>query len=299
MQASLVVGSDSWTVHKRVDEVSVFFTVTDRHRFVHDLMPGDIQVTDDRKPVTKISDFRRQSDLPLRLGLLVDTSGSVNPRFRFEQQASVQFLRKVLRRRLDQVFVLGFSGHVTLSQDFSDDLESLAAGVAALRNGGGTALFDAILSASGKLSAAPDGGPMARVLIVLSDGDDNASRITLNQALDTLQIHDITVYTINTKTASLYARDSGSTARGDAVLKRLAEQSGGRFFSEMDAAGVALAFSTIEEEMRNRYALFYEPADIRDDGRFRRIQIAAGRSGRGFQVHARKGYYSRQSSLNE
>jgi Ca-activated chloride channel homolog len=286
--------SDSWTVRKRVNEVTVFFTATDRHGFIQDLALENISVTDDHKPVAKITGFRRQRDLPLRLGLLVDTSGSVNPRFRFEQQAAIQFLRTIVRRDLDRAFVLGFSDRGSITQDYSDDPELLASGVTALRNGGGTALFDAIGNACDKLATAEiDDEASARIIIVLSDGDDNASSTTLKQALNTAQMREVTVYTINTRIDTLDPHDSNATANGDAALKRLAEQSGGRFFSRMSASGVARAFSAIDQEMRNRYALFYQPNNLIEDGRFRRIRIAARKSGRRFRVHARKGYYAR------
>jgi VWFA-related protein len=175
--------SDPWTVQKRVDEVTVFFTATDGHRFVQDLTQENIRVMDDHKPVGRISAFGHQRDLPQRLGLVVDTSSSVNPHFRFEQQASIQFVRQIVRRGLDQAFVLGFADHANVTQDYSDDPEQLAAGVAALHNGGGTALFDAIYSACEKLTTAKASEPEARILIVLSDGDDNTSRTTLSEYL--------------------------------------------------------------------------------------------------------------------
>jgi VWFA-related protein len=277
-----------------VNEVTIFLTATDRHGFVQDLTQENIRVTDAGKPVAKINAFRHQRDLTLWLGLLVDTSGSVNPRFRFEQQAAIQFLHTIVRRNLDHAFVLGFSDRANVTQDFSDDPVLLTTGVTALHNGGGTALFDAIHEACDKLStAAADEQPIARVLIILSDGDDNASRTTLTQALGMAQVRDVTLYTINTRIDSLYTRDSNATANGDAILKRLAEQSGGRFFSRMTAGGVAKAFSAIEDEMRNRYALFYEPSNLIEDGRFRRVHIAAEKSGQRLRVHARKGYYAR------
>jgi Ca-activated chloride channel family protein len=195
--------SDPWTFQKLVDEVTVSFSVTDGRRFVQDVTQENIRVMDDHKPVVRILAFRHQRDLPLRLGLVVDTSASVNPRFRFEQQAATQFLRKIVRHGLDQAFVLGFADHARITQDYSDDPEQLAAGVAALHNGGGTALFDAIHAAGEKLSGAQGNEPAARVLVVLSDGDDNASRTTLRQAIHMAQIRDITIYTVNTRSETV------------------------------------------------------------------------------------------------
>jgi Ca-activated chloride channel family protein len=296
-QTSLFTSSDSWTLRKRVDEVTVFFTVTDGHKFVSGLTKENIRVTDDRKPVVRISAFGHQSDLPLRLGLLVDTSGSVNPQFRFEQQAAIQFLRQVVRLGPDKAFVLGFANAAHITQDYSDDLEQLAAGVMALRNGGGTALFDAIHSACEKLTTAEDSEPAARILIVLSDGDDNNSKTTLNHAIDEAQMRDVTIYTVDTSTERIGIGQSRQP--GNRALRRLAEETGGTSFSELNKRQLRKAFAAIEKEMRNRYALSYQPSDLKEDGRFRRIQIAAEKSGRRFHVHTRKGYYARLGSSTE
>jgi VWFA-related protein len=248
-------GSDSWTFQKLVDEVTVSFSVADGRRFVQDVTQENIRVRDDHKPVVKILAFRHQRDVPLRLGLLVDTSASVNPRFRFEQQAATQFLHKIVRHGIDQAFVLGFADHAQITQDYSDDPGQLTAGVAALHNGGGTALFDAIRTACEKVSGAQDSEPVARVLVVLSDGDDNTSKTTLNQAINMAQIRDITIYTINTRGETADFSNLGLTAKGDAAMKEIAEQTGGRSFRRMSSRELTRAFSAIDEETRNRYSL--------------------------------------------
>ena len=287
---------DPWTVQKRVDEVTVFFTATDGHKFVQDLTQENIRVTDDHMPVARISAFGYQRELPLRLGLLVDTSASVNPRFRFEQQAATQFLRKIVRRGLDRAFVLGFADHPNLTRDYSDDPEQLAAGVAALRNGGGTALFDSIYGACEKLTTAKAGEMEARILIVLSDGDDNSSRATLSRAIEMAQMRNITIYAINTRIESSDSVYLQGMAKSDAAMKELAAQTGGRSFVEVTNREVIRAFSVIEEEMRNRYSVSYQPGNLQENGRFRRIEIVAEKSGRRFRIHARKGYYARLKS---
>jgi len=246
--------------------------------------------------VARISAFGYQRELPLRLGLLVDTSASVNPRFRFEQQAATQFLRKIVRRGLDRAFVLGFADHPNLTQDYSDDPEQLAAGVAALRNGGGTALFDSIYGACEKLTTAKAGEMEARILIVLSDGDDNSSRATLSRAIEMAQMRNITIYAINTRIESSDSVYLQGMAKSDAAMKELAAQTGGRSFVEVTNREVIRAFSVIEEEMRNRYSVSYQPGNLQENGRFRRIEIVAEKSGRRFRIHARKGYYARLKS---
>jgi Ca-activated chloride channel family protein len=298
--ASLFTSSDSWTLHKRVDEVTIFFTATDHHKFVEGLMKEDIGVRDDGNTITRISAFGSQSDLPLRLGLVVDTSSSVKSRFRVEKQASFQFLRQVMHPGRDQAFVLGFSNHVEMTQDYSDDPERLAAGIAALVNGGGTAFFDAIQNACDRLNTAREGEPAARVLIVLSDGDDNASKSTIAQAIDRAQVRDVTIYSVNTSISRITNNQGEIQSQaGDLALKRLAEETGGRYFSELNKRDLRKAFSAIEKEMRNRYALSYQPSGLQEDGRFRHIKITARKSGRRLQVHSRKGYYARLASSIE
>jgi Ca-activated chloride channel family protein len=294
--ASLITSPDFWTVRKRVNEVTVFFTAKSGHKLVPRLSKEDIRVTDDNKPIARISAFGYQRDLPLRLGLLVDTSNSVNRNFHFEK-ATIQFFRQIVRRDLDRAFVLGFANDVDVTQDYSDDPEQLAAGVMALRNGGGAALFDAIDAACDKFIAKEDSEPTARILIVLSDGDDNSSKASLSLAIEKAQMRDVTIYSMNTKPEET---EMGRTLPpGYVALKQLAEETGGRAFSEKRNSELKKAFSTIEEEMRNRYALSYQPSDLEEDGRFHRIQIAAEKSGRRLRVHTRNGYYARLASSIE
>src|SRR5438477_10741043 len=137
------------TIKKRVDEVNVLFIATDRHgKFVRNLNQGDFSILDDHKPPQSISNFRRDTDLPIELGLLLDTSGSVRSRFDFEEEAAISFLQHTLRPKFDRAFVMGFNGHSQIAQDFTDNVQLLEAGVHGLQNGGGTALYDAIYRAS-------------------------------------------------------------------------------------------------------------------------------------------------------
>src|ERR1700757_1436022 len=136
------------TIRKRVDEVNVLFIATDRHgKFVRNLTQNDFSFLDDHKPVQSIVDFRRETDLPLKMGLLVDVSGSVRTRFDFEQDAATAFLQHTIRAGFDSAFVMGFNAHQQLSQDFTDNVQRLSWGVSSLHNGGGTALYDAIYHA--------------------------------------------------------------------------------------------------------------------------------------------------------
>src|SRR5580765_7233130 len=151
-EASAATGSDSsdpiLTIKARVNEVNVLFIATDhRGKFVRNLNQGDFTILDDHKPPQAIVNFRRETDLPLELGLLVDTSGSVHSRFDFEQEAAVSFLQHTLRANFDKAFVMGFSSHSQVTQEFTDNVQLLETGVRNLRNGGGTAMYDAIYKA--------------------------------------------------------------------------------------------------------------------------------------------------------
>ena len=174
------------TIKKRVDEVNVLFIATDRHgKFVRNLNQNDFSIFDDHKPVQSILNFRRETDLPIELGLLMDVSGSVEGRFGFEKEAATGFLQHIIRPGYDRAFVVGFNKESRLTQDFTDQVPLLAAGVQRLSNGGGTALYDAIYKAcKEKLLREHSDHPIRKAIVVLSDGEDNQSEHTRAQAIE-------------------------------------------------------------------------------------------------------------------
>jgi Ca-activated chloride channel family protein len=277
------------TIKKRVDEVNVLFIATDRHgKFVRDLAENDFAFLDDNKPPQSINNFRRETNLPLQLGLLVDTSGSVRSRFDFEQQATVSFLQQTLRPNYDKAFVMGFSSHSQVSQDFTDNVALLARGVQSLHNGGGTALYDAVYRAChDKLmrDSDKDNGetPTRRAIIIVSDGEDNQSEVSRAQAIEMAQRAEVIIYAISTD-------DSGLILRGDNVLQQLADATGGRAFFPYKMKDIKNSFSAIADELRSQYVVSYRPADFDADGRYRSIAITALK--KDLQVRARKGYYA-------
>src|SRR5437660_2239167 len=136
------------TIRKRVDEVNVLFIATDKHgKFVRNLNQNDFSFLDDHKPVQSIVNFRRETDLPLKMGLLVDVSGSVHTRFEFEQDAANSFMQHVLRPGFDKAFVMGFNATQDLRQDFTDNVHLISQGIHSLHDSGGTALYAAIYHA--------------------------------------------------------------------------------------------------------------------------------------------------------
>jgi Ca-activated chloride channel family protein len=282
-------GSESAEVPKiRVgtNEVNVVFTVTDKHgKRVTDLKQNDFRFVDDSKPVSEIRSFRAEANLPLQVGLLIDASSSVRDRFKFEQESAIEFLNQTVRKRYDLAFVVGFDVTPEVTQDFTDDTEKLGHGVRELRPGGGTAMYDALYYACrDKLLKKPPNGPTRRAIILLSDGDDNQSHVTREEAIEMAQRAETIVYAISTNV-------SGAKGAGDKVLERIADATGGRAFFPFQIRDVANAFAEIQDELRSQYAVSYKPADFKPDGHFRTIEIVAS-DRKNFRVRARRGYYA-------
>src|SRR5215469_15801627 len=275
------------TIQKRVNEVNVLFIAMDKHgKFVRDLQEKDFNILDDHKPPEEVVHFAQQTELPLELGLLIDTSGSVESRFQFEQQAAIGFLQHTIRPNYDHAFVEGFSTHAHLAQDSTDNVTLLATGIEHLENGGGTALYDAIYNAcKDRLMKSDSDHPRRRAIIVVSDGEDNQSEHTLSQAVEMAERAQVLIYAISTD-------DSGLILRGDKHLQQLAEATGGRAFFPFKMKDIKNSFAAIEDELRSQYVISYHPADFEADGRFRPIEITAFK--KDLQVRARKGYFAPQ-----
>jgi VWFA-related protein len=272
-------------IRKRVDEVNVVFTVTDkRGHYVKDLTQNDFRVYDDSKPAESIRSFSRETNLPLRVGLLIDASNSVRDRFKFEQEAAIEFLNQIVRARSDEAFVIGFDTTPEVTQDFTDSTEALSHGVRMLRPGGGTAMYDAIYFACrDKLMKDKSTSATRRAIILLSDGDDNQSRVSREEAVEMAQRAEVIIYAISTNT-------SGLKMRGDKVLEHFADETGGKAFFPFKIQDVADAFSQIQDELRSQYDVSYKPANFEPNGHYRKIEILA--DNKKYKVRARKGYYA-------
>jgi len=276
----------AYLVRKRVDEVNVVFTVTDKHgAFVKDLTAQDFQVLDDNKPPKQVVDFKRETNLPLRVGLLVDASNSIRERFKFEQEAAIEFLAEIVRPKSDRAFVIGFDTTAELTADFTDSTELLSKGVRMLRPGGGTALYDAVYyAARDKLMKAPQAGAVRRAIVLLSDGDDNQSRVTRDEAIEMAQRAEVVIYAISTNA-------SGYKERGDKVLEFMANATGGRAFFPFKIEDVGNAFTQIQDELRSQYSVAYRPAALASDGKYHSIEILA-QNHKSLKVRSRKGYFA-------
>ncbi|WP_263349896.1 VWA domain-containing protein [Acidicapsa acidisoli] len=269
-----------------VNEVNLIFTVTDKHgRFIPNLKQSDFALLDDQKAPARISSFTQQTNLPLRVGIVIDASTSIRSRFQFEQQSATEFLLGVVKSRSDRAFVMGFDSTPDVTQDWTNNLDALQTGVNKLRPGGGTALFDAVYTACRDklLDVSRGQEPVRRAMVLVSDGNDNQSRAYVDDAIKMCQRSETIIYAISTNWTP-------SRGKGDDVLQKMAEATGGRAFFPPSVDEMALGFSSIQEELRSQYALTYTPADFKADGAFRTIYLFA--NDRRYQVRARKGYFS-------
>jgi VWFA-related protein len=283
------------TFHASTDEVAVFFTATDHGKSVTNLTGKDIGIRDDRKPPAAVTGFRNESQLPLRLALVIDTSASIEGRFKFEQEAASNFMQKVVTGQSDLAFVVGFANSVLLVQDFTGDQKLISHAVGQLVPSGGTALWDAVSFAAEKLASHPDDQPIARILVVISDGEDNSSRITLKQAINRAQRGEVAIYAISTREAIAdpsVESPSVSSLVGEHALTALAEFTGGAAFSPGSARRLNGSLAELQQLIRSRYLISYKPALFKRDGQYRSIDIKAEKDGHKLHIYARKGYYA-------
>ena len=279
-------GQQEYTITRQVNEVDLVFTVTDKHgHFISDLKQSDFALLDDQKAPDRVYSFTQQTNLPLRVGIVIDTSTSIRTRFQFEQQAAIEFLLQILKPRSDKGFVMGFDVTPDYKQDWTNNLDLLTTGINALRPGGGTALFDAVYSACRDklLDASRGQEPVRKAMILVSDGDDNQSHAYLDDAIKECQRAETIVYAISTNT-------SPSRDRGDDTLQKIADATGGRAFFPKRLEEMPVSFQDIEDELRSQYALVYKPADFIANGAFRPIYLFC--LDRRYVVRVRKGYFA-------
>ncbi len=272
------------TIRVEVSRVPLLFTVTDKkNRFITDLDREDFRVFDNNKQQT-IKEFVRESDLPLRIGILIDTSNSVRTRFKFEQEAAIEFIRSVLEHEKDRAFLVSFDTRAELMVDFTNNADQLAEGVRALRAGGGTALYDAIYYAC--RDKLPEDWPpeqFRRALVILGDGEDNQSTVTRDMALEMAHKAEAVIYTISTNR-------SGKQVPGDKVLRKFARETGGVSFHPFQAQDLEQSFVNIANELRHQYFILYSPDNFVADGSFHRIEIKP--RVKNASIRVRSGYYA-------
>lgn len=267
-----------------------------RNKFVTDLTQNDFEVFEDGQQ-QRITYFSRQADLPLRIGMLLDTSNSIRERLHFEQDAAIDFLYNVLRHGQDEAFVMTFDNEPEVVQDYSDDMSQLSEVIQKQNAGGGTALNDAIYMASQRLMDAPTPATnpeVRRILVVISDGDDNLSDHALSDAIQMADRAGVSIYTISSNNdwveTDTETPQKTEYTEGDKILKELADETGGRSFFPFRVDDLAQSFLDIGNELRSQYLIGYTPPYKIADGQFHRVDLKVFR--KGLTVRSRKGYYA-------
>ena len=268
-----------------VTRVNMLFTVTDKKgRFVTDLGRDDFLVLENKKPQT-IAEFTAETDLPLRLGILIDTSNSIRDRFKFEQEAATSFILSVVHRGRDKAMVVSFDTSTELVADLIDDTDKLEAAIRGLRAGGGTALYDALYFACrDKLSKDQPRHKFRRAIVIVSDGDDNQSQVSRDQALEMAQKADVVIYAISTNITH-------AETDGDKVLRYLTAETGGQAFFPFKVEDLEQSFENIANELRHQYNVFYRPEPLKADGLYHTVELKV-KGRKDLVVRCRKGYYA-------
>ena len=272
------------TIRIQVNEVNLIFTVTDKKgRFITGLQRQNFGLLDDGREPEAVLRFSQQTNLPLRVGIMLDTSSSIRQRFQFEQDSAIEFLLQILHLN-DRAFVEGFDIQTDLTQGFTNNIDLLNQGIRKLRPGGGTALYDALYkTCRDQMLTLQERGAVRRAIILVSDGDDNYSRAEESDAIKMCQRADTIVYSISTNV-------SPSRDKGDDILRQISDATGGQAFYPVKIEDVAQGFHNIEEELRSQYQLVYRPADFKQDGSFRTIYLQA--LDPRYHVRAQKGYFA-------
>jgi Ca-activated chloride channel family protein len=286
--ASPPQGDQPTRISVEVTRVSMAYSVTDRKgRFVTGLDKEEFEVLENGKPQS-IAEFTAEPTLPLRVAVLIDTSNSIRERFRFEQEAASQFLSEMLRSSADKAMVESFDSTAEVVCDLTENTDKLANAINGLRPGGGTAMYDAIRTASERLAQEQPSYQFRRIIVIVSDGEDNQSRGTRDQALEGAQVADTLIYAISTNNLG-----QGDT-EGDKVLKYFTAQTGGKSYFPFKVEDLSQSFDVIAEEVRHQYNIVYRPDPLLNDGLFHKVEIRV-KGHKELTVRARSGYYARRS----
>lgn len=274
----------TFTLGVRVNLVNLVFTVTDKKgKFITGLKRSDFGLLDDGRPPASVVSFTQQTNLPLRIGIMLDTSSSIRTRFKFEQDSALDFFLQVLHPG-DRAFVEGFDITTDLTQDYTNNIDALNQGIRKLRPGGGTALFDSLYhTCQQQMLTLKEDTAIRKAIILVSDGDDNYSRALETDAIKMCQRSETIVYSISTDT-------SPTRGKGSDVLQAISDATGGRTFFPVKLEDVALGFKDIEEELRSQYSLEYTPSEFKQDGSFRTIYLQS--TNPKYHVRARTGYFA-------
>jgi len=273
------------TYRVSVDLINIFCSVWDKETssFVTNLTKDNFAVYEDNNK-QEILNFSREINLPLTIALLIDTSQSVAPKLKFEQEASTNFFHSVLQEK-DRAMLLEFDSGVTLVQDFTNDINKLAKQIKTLRAAGGTALYDAIYLACDEKLIREMG---RKTIVILSDGEDMSSKYTFEQALEMALKAEATIFAISVNRGGFYG--VGNTKNGDMVMQQFADETGGKVFMPFKVEELESAFQQISRELRSQYNIGYLSNNTQRDGTYRKVDVKVAE--KGLKARFRKGYYA-------
>jgi Ca-activated chloride channel family protein len=275
-----------------VDLVTVHVSVCDkRGRFISDLAPEKFSVFEDNVPQV-ITHFSRRTDAPLKTALLIDTSGSVRDKLDFEKQAAAEFLLGTLMPGRDYAAIWTFDSSIEMQQDYTDNPVVLTDAVRRTRAGGGTRLYDSLRFV---MEETLTGERERKIIVLLTDGEDNLSRSTAAEVVETAQRHGVAIYAISTNAFGIPFNQDPD--RADKVLDMIASETGGMAFFPKEPKHLPRFFGKISKEIRTQYTIAYQSTNATKDGSFRRIRIDVGNAR--YAVRARSGYYARRAMMTE
>ncbi|MDI9613336.1 MAG: VWA domain-containing protein [Acidobacteriota bacterium] len=285
-QTPLPAGISDQTYRISVDLVNVLCSVFDRKTdsFMTNLAREDFALYEDGKS-QEITNFARETNLPLTLAMLVDTSESVTPKLKFIQDTATSFFQTVLRDR-DRAMLVEFDSSVTLLQDFTNDPNKMARQIRKLQAAGGTALYDAIAMTCDEKLIRETG---RKAIIIVSDGEDISSRTDMRQALEMALRAESTIFPISISKGGLFGTGD-DTEKGDRILRQLAQETGGKVFFPIQEEDLDEAFRQISLELRSQYNLGYHSTNPLRDGSYRKIEIKV--QDNNLKLNYRRGYYA-------
>jgi Ca-activated chloride channel family protein len=270
-----------------VDLVNVPFCATDKKgHWITSVEPTSIRVFEDNQRQT-IQSFSKETDLPLNVGILLDNSNSVASRFSFQQDTARDFLASIIKPGIDQVFLMSFNSEMTLHQDFTDNPILISNALSQIHPQGFTRMNDAIIEGGIAKLAEMEG---KKALIIISDGDDNASLHSLRQVIKAAQKSDIMIYSVSTKP---HRTNNKSLSHAEKDLSKIAQNTGGTPFFPAGPEEFAASFMNIAEELRSQFTLAYSPKNLLKDGTYRRIKVETDQ--KELSVKAKRGYYAPSS----
>jgi VWFA-related protein len=279
-----------------VVDVPLMVSVTDnKGKLITNLTRNDFRIFEDEKAQT-IKSFTRDTDLPLSIALLVDASGSVIEQLKFERAAATDFFFNTVKRKKDRAAVVAFDSVISLLSDkspdgFYDDPERLSEAVQKIRAGGGTAVYDAIYASVNKYLA-KEAGDRRKLIILISDGDDTASKLSKTEALEIAQRHDVAIYAISTNKTS----DTRSRAKvqGDEVIQSMVDETGGKAYFPLKLDDLAVDFQKIGDELRSQYVIAYNPTNQNLDGGYREVRVEM--ADKKYKARTRRGYFATKAN---